>query len=143
MLLSLFKCRGTGALGYTFRGRPRPSCLAPLYLPLMLSCALGNCWGVGREACPLGQLCRMGAGVPPAARWIGGILVGSFHAIIAGQGAGTGASGATSISGLCKGQGLEPWGHIRGTGCRGPPPSCESAGFCTLLWLLQPFFALP
>lgn len=112
LLLSLFKYGGTGALGYTFRGRWQ-TLLPPhlFYLPLTLSRALGNYLGVGREACPLGHLYRMGAGVPPTARLVG-ILVDSLQVAIAGQGADTGGSGATFISGLFKRQGLEPWGGI-------------------------------
>lgn len=52
---------------------PAPSAYAPfIFAPYFVPC-IGDCWGVRRETCLLGHLCRVGARGPPAAAgWIKG-----------------------------------------------------------------------
>lgn len=57
------QCGGTGALGYTVRSRARPYAYVPFIFAPSFVPGTGEL--LGREVYPLGQFCRVGAGVLP------------------------------------------------------------------------------
>lgn len=140
--------RGTTAPGRTFGDRARSPALASFLLDCLCTGGLGV---GGREACPPGQPCRMGAGVfsprsqvgtcgpslKPAHPLVGRLAMfileihwgalgcmGSLQVAVAGQGAGT---GATCVPELCRGQ--EPVSaEISGWGSLSPMASLAARG---------------
>lgn len=97
---AVINMEGLERLASSLQGRCRSYSL-PSQPPL--SCALSH-WRVGKEAHPLGQLCRVRVGVPlRQPDGLANIFMGVFF-----QAAISGTPGATSIPVLCKRQRLAP-----------------------------------